>query len=128
MKKINFLIAHHNSMWAVLLLFAVSSVLWYKLPELFPTFGTYDPAQVPGALLQMVCAAAGIFGCAKLGLWFSLRTTYKYLFGKEQRDGTILNWSKTDWRNITASQRIIIGLAAYLLFITLLTALFFHFI
>ena len=84
MKKLKFFFSHYNVFWALPLLFITMVLVWYKLPSIYPEFGTYDPAMVPGAILQMLVAAVAIFGAAKMGLWFSLRTIEKYLFGKEQ--------------------------------------------
>jgi hypothetical protein len=128
MKKIKFLINHYNVIWAVPLLFILMCLTWYKLPEAFPFFGTYDPAIVPSALIQAVASTIGIFGAAKFGLWFTLRTVEKYIFGKKQPQGNIKNYSKLDWRSITALQRLYIAMVSFFFFVAIILIIFLKFI
>lgn len=118
MKKIIYYLKLYDGIWSIPgLIFA-----FWIFGLLIQTFfgygaGTYDIGFFhPLLLASGIIVGATFF--ANIGLKFTFKTLHQYIYGKKQRDGSILNYSKKDFRSITPLQRIYLALIVYLFFIS----------
>lgn len=120
MKKLKFYLQHIDGVWSVPLAFAA---FWFA--GIFLQFiggygaGTYDI----GFIQPLFLAAAVVIGAtnvAVMGLYFTFRGLYKYLYGekKDFEDGKkIINYSKIDWTKILPWQRYVIAFSVFFYFV-----------
>lgn len=118
MKKIKFWLQHIDGIWSVPLSFllfwitglVLTSVLGYGT-------GTYDP----GFIQPLFLATAIVIGAtnvAVLGVYFTFRGIYRYLYGERKNEGYWINYSKKDWLKLTVWQRMIMGFGVFFYYVS----------
>ena len=133
MKKLWYYIQLLDGVWSVPLAFAAFWLVGVVLQSLYGyDAGVYDVSFIQPLFL----AAAVVIGAtnvALLGMYFTFRGLYRYLYGqnKEVRDGTDtktirVNYSKNDWVNLKIWQRYIIAFLVFFYFCTAVVVVYLH--
>ncbi len=99
--KFKWVLQHLDGIWSVPLAFLAFYFVGIFVTTTFG-YGTgfYDPAFIQPLFL----AGAVVIGATNmgvLGLYFTIRGLYKYLYGRrDEETGKIVNDSKNDWKNL----------------------------
>lgn len=121
MKKILFYLQHFDGIWSVPIAFLI---FWFA-GILLQTFfgygaGTYDP----GFIQPLFLAAAVVIGAtniAVLGIFFTFRGIYRYLYGQKKTFNDkeiIVNYSKINWTTLTSWQRYLIAFSVFFYYVS----------
>lgn len=119
MKKIKYVLHHFDAIWSVPLAFATFALVGYLLSSMGIAVGTYDLGFVQPMFLAGT-VTIGFTNMAIIGIRFTFYTLYKWGYGKKQEDGTILNYSKLDWRALTPFQRYLLFGAVFIFFVSMM--------
>lgn len=116
-KKIKWGLQHLDGIWSVPLAFFAFYFVGLFLTTTFG-YGTgfYDPAFIQPLFLAGA-VVVGATNIAVMGLYFTFRGLYRYLYGRKDADGKIVNDSKTDWKNLNVWQRFIIAFSSFFFFV-----------
>ena len=118
MKKVKYYLQHIDGIWSVPLSFAIFYFAGIFLQAVFG-YGaaTYDP----GFIQPLFLAAAVVIGATNIAVWgmfFTFRGLYRYLYGEKEEDGTIKNYSKYNWKALTAWQRYIVAFGVFFYYVS----------
>jgi hypothetical protein len=117
-KKIKFWLHHIDGMWSVPLAFLVFWMTGLLLSGLFGYgTGTYDPGFIQPLFLA-TAIVAGATNAAIIGVYFTFRGIYKYLYGERKKDASWINYSKKDWLKLAVWQRILIGFGVFFYYVS----------
>lgn len=123
-KKIKFVLQLFDGIWSLPIGFAIFFFVGYLIQKIFGyTSGFYDPAFIQPLFLS-IAVVVGATNAAILGLYFSLRGFFRYLYGSKNHEGTLINFSKIDWKRIAPTHRMLIVLSVLIYFITAITIVY----
>jgi uncharacterized membrane-anchored protein len=127
MKKFKYLLHHYDAIWSVPLAFATFFLVGYFLSSMGIAVGTYDI----GFIQPLFLAGAVVIGAtfmAVMGIRFTFYTIYKYIYGRKCDDGDTMNFSKKDWRKLTAVQRYFVSGFLFVFFVSMIIIVYLKFI
>lgn len=116
-KKIKWGLQHMDGIWSVPLAFAAFYFVGLGLTILFG-YGTgfYDPAFIQPLFLAGA-VVIGATNMAVLGLYFTFRGLYRYLYGRRNSAGEIVNDSKDDWKILPVCTRFTFAFCSLFFFV-----------
>jgi hypothetical protein len=118
MKKLKYFLQKWDGVWSVPLAFFIFYWVGLALSWLFGYgTGNYDPAFLQPLFLSAV-VVIGATNAGVLGLYFTIRGLHNYLYGQKEEDNKIVNFSKVDWKKVSATHRLLIALGVLVYFIT----------
>jgi len=116
MKRIKFLLQLIDGLWSVPLGFFIFLGSGLFLSSVFGmAVGQYDMAFIQPLFLAGTIVV-GATNVAVLGLYFTFRTIFYYLYGRVENK-VIINISKSDFETLKPIQKICISLFLFLLFV-----------
>ena len=116
MKKLKYLLQQFDGAWTLPIAFVVFWFVGVLMVNIFGnTTAVYDASFVQPLFLA-IAIIVGISTATTLGLYFSFRGIYKYLYGYKDLHGIVINKSKESWEKITPLAQIIISFSIYFLF------------
>ena len=119
MKKILYYLQHFDGFWSVPLGFLAFFFVGLLLSATFGlAVGQYDLAFIQPLFLAGT-VVVGATNMAVLGLFFTFKTIYKYLYGFKYLDGYV-NHSKEDFYSLTPIQRLCVSLFTFTYFLSLI--------
>lgn len=122
LKKLKFLVQLLDGVWSVPLGFIIFWISGLLLSAVFGYgTGTYDP----GFIQPLFLAATIVIGAtniALLGLYFSFRGLYRYLYGQKKTGANgqsyLMNYSKKDWLELKVTHRFLIAFLVFFFYVT----------
>ena len=127
-KKILFFLQHADGIWSVPLAFTVFWLVGVIFSAVFGmAVGTYDMAFIQPLFLS-AGVVIGATNIAVLGLYFTFRGLYRYLYGQQDADGRWVNFSKIDWKKLTQWQRYLIAFGFFLVFFSAIIIVYLKFV
>lgn len=116
MKRIKYLLQLIDGLWSVPLGFFVFFASGLLLSSIFGmAVGQYDMAFIQPLFLAGTIVV-GATNIAVLGLYFTFRTIFYYLYGRVENK-VIINISKSDFETLKPIQKICISLFLFLFFV-----------
>jgi hypothetical protein len=128
MKNLKWLLQQFDGIWSIPLSFIMFWFVGVILTGIFGySTGTYDL----GFIQPLFLASAVVIGAtnfALIGMWFTLRGLFRYLFGKKMPTGDVVNQSKLDWKQLQPIHRFIMALFVLFFFISLIVLVYLEFV
>lgn len=104
-KSFKFKIQLYDGLWSVPVAFTLFWFCGILLQMINYRTPTYDSSFIQPLFLS-AALTIGFTNFTILGLYFTFRGIFRYLYGyRSKTTGEIKNYSKIDWKNITAWQR-----------------------
>lgn len=117
-KQAKYMLQHFDGIWSVPVTFFAFYLVGLALSWFFGYgTGTYDPSFIQPLFLAAT-VVIGATNAGVLGLYFTIRGLHRYLYGQKNEDGTVINFSKIDWKRIPASTRLLFAIGVLVYFIT----------
>jgi hypothetical protein len=116
-KKFKWFIQQYDGVWSVPLAFFAFYFVGLALTSLFG-YGTgfYDPAFIQPLFLAGA-VVIGATNMATVGIYFTFRGLFRYLYGFRNKEGIFENQSKTDWKELKVWQRFIVAFFSFFFFV-----------
>lgn len=115
-KKIKYFLQQFDGLWSIPASFGAYLLFGYMLYWMFGDgVGSYDPAFMQPLFLA-VCVVIGAANASTIGLYFTFRKIFHYLYGKRDRQGRIINLSKTDFIDLPEWGKITVSLLVFFFF------------
>ena len=116
MKKIKYFLQQYESIWALPLAFCIFWLFGQIITMMFGyTVGVYDMSFMQPLFLA-IAIVIGSSGASVMGMYFTFRGIYKFIYGKKNKQGEVKNYSKDKWRELTAFQQLSMAFTVYFLF------------
>jgi hypothetical protein len=115
MKKIKHFLQQYDGIWSVPLAFMGFWLLGITLQFFDMSAGSYDIAFIQPLALAMAIVI-GATNAAVLGLYFTFRGIFRFLYGSHDESGKLINKSKDEWENLTAFQKFGISFMVFFYF------------
>jgi hypothetical protein len=117
MKKLKYILQLFDGLWS----FPVAILGFYLVGVALQAFGglgvgTYDIGFIQPLLLA-VAVVIGATNAAVLGLFFTFRGFFRYLYGQKKEDGSRINYSKIDWKKLSPCARYLFALFLFCFFV-----------
>lgn len=127
-KKVIYLLQLWDGVWSVPLAFAGFWIIGVILTGWFgAAAGTYDPGFIQPLLLAGA-VVIGVTNLSVMGLYFSLRGIFRFLYGQKNNEGQRVNYSKIKWKALTPFQQFGIALFCLFFYMTLITIVYLKFV
>jgi hypothetical protein len=118
LKKLLFYLQHFDGLWSVPLAFAI---FWFAGILLQAFFGYGSGTYDPGFIQPLFLAAAVVIGAtnvAVMGMFFTFKGLYRYLYGEKNTEGNIINYSKFNWKQLTSWQRYLVAFSVFFYYVS----------
>jgi hypothetical protein len=122
MKKIKYLLQQFDAIWSLPLAFFSFWTVGVLMVKMFGyTTAIYDMSFIQPLFLA-VTVVVGVSTFSTLGLYFSFRGIYTYLYGYKNSQKKVINKSKEAWEKLAPLSQIIISFTIYFLhFLSIVT-------
>lgn len=108
LKKLKYTLQQFDGLWSV----PFSFFLFWFVGVILTTIFGYGTGSYDMAFIQpLFLAGAVVIGAtnfAVMGMYFTIRGLYRYLYGEKKSDGSIVNYSKRNWLSLTVWQRFLL--------------------
>ncbi|HUM50477.1 MAG TPA: hypothetical protein PK431_01635 [Chitinophagales bacterium] len=123
MKKLFYFIQLIDGVWSVPLGFFIFFFVGLLLSTAFGmAVGQYDLAFIQPLFLAGT-VVVGATNMSTIGLYFTFRTIFKYLYG-DFKNGSIHNQSKLDFHNLSNLQKLCVSLFLFVFFVAAILIVF----
>jgi hypothetical protein len=100
MKKIKHFLEQYDGLWSFPAAVFAFWLVGYVFPMMFGlATGVYDMAFIQPLFLALAVVVFAV-NASVVGLYFTFRGIFKFLYGYRNDDGKIINYSKKLWRNL----------------------------
>lgn len=128
MKKILYWLQQFDGIWSIPLSFTAFWLVGIILTGIFGySTGVYDL----GFIQPLFLSAAVVIGAtnfAVLGIFFTLRAIYRYIYGRKEGSGITINKSKEDFQSLTPIAKVVIALFVLFYYITAIIFVYLKFV
>lgn len=117
-KRIKYILNQFDGLWSFPLAFIVFAMAGVIIGNVFGYgAGSYDPAFIQPLLLA-VTVVIGATNAATIGIYFTFRGLYKFLWGQKDENGNVINKSKESWGGLTSWQKLKISFGVFLFYVS----------
>lgn len=118
LKKLKWFLQQYDGLWSVPIAFFAFYFVGLFVTSFFG-YGTgfYDPAFIQPLFLAGA-VVVGATNMGVLGLYFTIRGFYRYLYGhKDKETGVVSNESKEDWKKLPVCVKFALALFSLFFFV-----------
>jgi len=122
-KKIKHFLEQYDGIWSIPFAFITFWLIGIVLQFLDVTAGSYDLAFIQPLFLA-IGIVIGAVNATIVGLRFTFKGFYRYIYGYRNEDGIIINQSKEDFKKLELWQKFIVAFLPFYFLVALIVIVY----
>jgi hypothetical protein len=122
-KKIRYFLEQFDGVWSIPLTIIAFWLLGLTIQFFDVTAGSYDMAFFQPLFLA-VGIVVGAVNFSVLGLYFTFRRLYKYIYGYKNEEGIFINQSREDFKQLQPWQKFIVAFLPFYFLVALIVIVY----